>query len=110
MEYEEFRRRVGTVTLPQNVPSDFFGGENSMHFLVVVGEIKGDEYEICISSDSMERFVGIIDLLELRGALREKDYIVCCGIDNKRISLGIHTNTKFLSDEDFDESVWRIRT
>lgn len=105
MIYEEFKERLGKLTIPDT--NDFLlRGEKTFHIYQKLGVITDGEYIINMSSESMKNFLNIIDILEKRGAVREKDYMVCC---NDKLILSIHSVDSFLSDEDFDVEVKRFK-
>lgn len=110
MDYIEFRERVGKLTLPEETPRNLFEGLDSMHYMVQLGTVTDGEYRVTLSESGMKQFLDVIILLETRGAVREVDYVVCCCLNKSDMSLGVHTNNKFLSEEDFDDSVRKINT
>lgn len=111
MTYEEFVKRVGKITkitdLTRDMLSRLIFGEDCIHFVVHLGDIEGLEYTITISEEMMQKTIEVIETLESRHAVREKDYIVAGSMRPDELTLQIHTTNDFLSDEDFDPSIER---
>ncbi len=107
MVYKEFQERI-KFTVPNKEQSEkLISGLDSMHFACCLGIVFGNEYKITISSEMMEHFCSVLDILENRGAIKGEDYIVCAGRTPKYLTVEIHTTHSFLSDEDFDKSIKR---
>jgi len=108
VDYQEFRDRIGKFTVPtKELIPKLIEGLDSIHFVAALGAIKGDKYEINISSEMMQCFCEIIELIEKRGAVRGRDYIIGGEKLPYTLTIGIHTTHAFLSDEDLDVSIRR---
>ena len=111
MDYQEFRKLVGELIIPDKDLSDrLVRAENSIHFVVCLGVISGEDYKINISEENMNLFLDFLNMLEARGAKRDLDYFVGGEKSEIAITLGIHTTTAFFSDEDADPSIKVIHT
>lgn len=110
MDYQEFRNRIGDLSSPKDLPYELLEGLDSVHFMVVLGVVQNGEYAISLSPPNMEAFLDVVRLVEVRGAVRNLDYAICGAVNGSNITLGIHTNKNFLSDEDFDSGIKRIYT
>lgn len=111
MIYNEFRERVGKITIPTGeLEERLIKGQDSIHFVVHLGKLSGDSYEIDVSPANIDLFVEILDLLDKRHAIREKDYVVCGSFVGSELRLGVHTTRDFLSDEDFGMGIKRYYT
>lgn len=111
MDYKKFKELVGNLTVPNSEQKNcLLESKGSIHFLIHLGTVVDGEYVIDILEPAMEMFADILNTINSRGAIREKDYMVCGDFSNQEIKLGIHTTHKFLSDEDFSLGIRRLTT
>lgn len=108
MIYKEFREKLGELIIPSGqIYDELIEGNDSIHCIIIAGIIDGSEYKMNDYFDDNHILLKTIDILESRGAIRNRDYIVTGNIVGNEIRLGIHSTHKYLSDEDFDVRVKR---
>lgn len=111
MNYKDFRDRIGKLTVPKGqIYDELIEGNDSIHFVFCVGRIVNDEYVMNEYFDDNSPLLNAINILEHRGAIRDRDYIVTGNIVGNAVQIGIHSTHRFLSDEDFDLTVKRKYT
>lgn len=112
MDYQEFKERIGKITVPEGeIKNKLIHGIDSIHFVCIFGKVRDGEYEIYSPvSEGALLCLEIIDVLESRGAKRDKDYIVGINLHEHDLCLGVHSTHEFLSDEDFNKNIRRYST
>lgn len=111
MKYEEFKDRLGKMTIPRGeLVETLIRGTDSMHFVARLANIVDDRYDVVISEELMDRFVDTVEMLEKRGAVRETDYIVAGNAYPDHLTVEIHTTDRFFSVEDAPDGIKVINT
>ena len=112
MDYQEFREKLGKITVPEGEVKDrLIHGIDSIHYVCVVGEVVDGEYYMYNPvPESALLCLRLVELLESRGAERDNDYIIGINLHERDLRLGVHSTHDFLNDEDFDKNIKRYGT
>lgn len=111
MNYSEFRDRLGKLTVPEGqIYDELIEGNDSIHLIFVVGKLIDDKYEMNDYFSDDNPLLDALNILEIREAVRDRDYIVTGNLVGNIIQVGVHSTHKFLSDEDFDLRIKRMNT
>lgn len=109
MKYQDFKKQLPPLSLPM-WHTDLLERQDGIHFVLRFGTIEDEKYNVFEELREYDEFLGAIRIIESRGAVREKDFIVCCRYSKTELQVLLHTTNKYLSDEDISLTIKRIDT